>query len=164
MKWMTATRLRSLVCYDPENGTFSNLVGRPGCVAGACLGTTNARGYVLIRLNYISYRAQRLAWLYMTGKEPTGVIDHIDGNRSNNAWTNLRDVPQAANRQNLHRAAKGSASELLGAHRCSHTKKWGSSITRNGVRMWLGLYSTPEQAHAAYMEAKRTYTTKEKKQ
>lgn len=157
MKRMTATRLRSLVSYSPETGVFTNRVGRPGCSVGATLGTTNSRGYVLIRLDFVSYRAHRLAWMYMTGKEPKHVIDHIDGNRTNNTWTNLRDVSQTTNRQNLHRAARGSASGLLGAHRCSGTNKWGSSITRNGIRTWLGLHSTPQEAHAAYIASKNSF-------
>jgi hypothetical protein len=44
--------------------------------------------------------AHRVAWFLMTGAWPEGVIDHVDGDRANNRWANLRDVTTKMNNAN----------------------------------------------------------------
>ncbi|WP_428999737.1 HNH endonuclease signature motif containing protein [Stenotrophomonas maltophilia] len=58
------------------------------------------------------YRQHRLAWLYMTGQWPSGEIDHINHDRSDNRWHNLRDVSHQANQQNRAGASKGRKYDL----------------------------------------------------
>lgn len=56
-------------------------------------GNLNARGYVLVKMNRISYRAHRLLYQMYKGIEilDSGIyIDHIDGDTTNNSPDNLR--------------------------------------------------------------------------
>jgi hypothetical protein len=58
-------------------------------------------GYVVINWNYKLHLAHRMAWLYVYGEWPTKHIDHIDRNPTNNAISNLRDVPRWVNKLNV---------------------------------------------------------------
>lgn len=92
----------------------------------------------------------RAAWLLMTGAWPALEIDHDDRNRANNRWKNLREATHAQNRQNLSR--RGKHGRLRGA--LPYHRKWKSMIRVGGVTQYLGLFTTEEEAHAAYCTAK----------
>jgi len=53
---------------------------------------------------------------------------------------------------NQHKARPNSKSRLLGVS--AHRKKWKSQINVNGHYRYLGLFNTPEEAHAAYVAAR----------
>lgn len=155
---LTAERLRELLHYDPLTGVFTRRVttgGRYGGKAGAVAGTVNDQGYVLISVMSYQYRANRLAWLYMTGEWPTGEVDHKDTVRANNWWANLRDVPTVVNAQNRRRAQSNSKTGLLGASWNSRDRRFVARIKVDGTYKSLGGFDTAEAAHAAYVDAKR---------
>ena len=150
--------LKELLHYDPETGVFTWKVdsGRWGRIkAGTEAGNLRRRdGYRQIKLKEGNFLAHRLAFLYMTGDWPEQHVDHIDGNPLNNRWCNLRDVDRNANMQNLKRAqSNNKSSGLLGVSSCR--SKWQAHITVNSEYKHLGTYDTPEEAHDAYLEAKR---------
>ncbi len=145
--------------YDPTTGNMTWLVEKnshggkvhPGDSAGHVV----PGGYVLVGVNGRIYRAHRLAWLLMTGEMPPSQIDHIDGNKANNAWSNLRLLGNAENCQNLHKAHRDNRSGLLGVSLHKETGKYVASIKPPKRRkVYLGLFATPEEAHACYLQAK----------
>jgi hypothetical protein len=144
---LTAARLRELFHYDPITGNFIRLSN------GKAAGTLNACGYIVFVCDGRLMYAHRLAWLYMSGEMPKWSVDHINGSRSDNRWSNLRDVPHQLNCQN-NRRGQGRA-KMLGAVWNSRANKWRSVITSSGMQIHLGTFETAEQAHAAYVEAKR---------
>lgn len=150
---LTHERLRELLHYDPDLGWFMRKVGRCRWREGEVAGALNEDGYVVIKLDDVQHAAHRLAWLYMTGSWPSQHIDHIDGQRSNNAFINLRDVTKSINAQNMRKARIDSTSGFLGASR--HKKGWQAQLQVGGVLHYLGFYGTAEAAHAAYVAAKR---------
>ena len=145
--------LKSLMSYDPKTGVFTRIKSGGGMRAGDACGHKEDRGYTRIAVGGKLYRAHRLAWLYMTGIMPVGVIDHIDGDPNNDAFSNLRSVDQKTNVQNIKRAPKHSKTGLLGANK--NHKGFQARIISGGVRRNLGTFKTPEQAHAVYLSAKR---------
>lgn len=152
--------LISLLCYDRETGVFShrNAGGRWGEIpAGTTVGGLDDMGYVRITIGRgRRYRAHRLAWFYVTGEWPIGDIDHIDGNRSNNCFANLRAVSRQVNLQNRKkRNPLNTKSGLIGAVWSEAAKRWTSRIRAGGKLVYLGLFDTPEEAHNAYVAAKR---------
>jgi hypothetical protein len=96
----------------------------------------------------------RLAWLYMTGSLPTHQIDHIDGDRKNNRWTNLRDVTTSVNQQNRRTPRSDNSCGLIGVTR-EKNNRFTASIRFEGKQRRLGTFATPEEAHSVYVEAKR---------
>lgn len=152
---LTLARFRELLSYDPLTGEFRRLVHRPKSPAGAIAGCLDNHGYRHIMIDYVRYKAHRLAWLVMTGELPINDIDHIDGNKGNNAFANLREVDMAANMQNRRRANKNNKGGLLGATWHKGAGAWRADIVIGRKQKYLGLYPTAEEAHSAYLTAKR---------
>lgn len=151
---LTQEKLKELMSYDPETGLFNWLRPPRGYRKGRELGA-NSKGYVLIGVDGGRYLAHRLAWLYVHGNFPNCCVDHINGNTKDNRIENLRDVSVQVNSQNRKKAQSNSKSGLLGAAFYKRTGKWQSTIRVNGRHKALGYYDTPEQAHDAYLSAKR---------
>lgn len=154
-KELTAERLRELLSYDPETGVFTWRVGGHGRRSGDVAGCDNGAGYVKIIIDGRNRLAHRLAWLYTHGRWPECFIDHRNGDRADNRIANLRECSPAQNQHNRHRADRGSASGLIGAHRQPHSRRWRATIKAGGKHRHIGTFDTPEAAHAAYLQAKR---------
>ena len=157
---LSAERLRQLFSYDPETGVFIRVANSGARYRnrkiGQIAGWKDARGYVVFRVENSKYMAHRLAWLYMTGHWPKQFIDHINGMKSDNRFANLREADDFINAQNIRQANRASQSGLLGASFKPEMKKpWAAQIQVNGRMKRLGFYDTAEEAHAAYLKAKR---------
>lgn len=160
---ITQERLKELFSYSTETGDFiwrvtrggrknSGAIAKPGDKAGGISG----HGYVRMKVDSHLYMAHRLAWLYMTGEWPNGQIDHIDTNRLNNAWANLRVVSHSGNMQNQRRAHKNSSTGFLGVRLHKKSQRYYAVITiPGGKRKQFRWFDDPESAHAAYVAAKR---------
>lgn len=153
---LSQERLKELLSYDQSTGLFTWLSRTSNRVSvGDIAGSAGKLGYVYIRLDGVRYLAHRLAWFYVTGEWPSNNVDHIDGNPSNNRLGNLRNVTQSGNLQNQRRAHSGSTSGVLGVY--PSRKRFTASIKAEGKKKHLGQFDTKEQAHAAYVNAKRVF-------
>jgi hypothetical protein len=145
--------------YTPETGELAWRVDPPrkkGFV-GRVVGTRVSAGYLSVCIDGTTYLAHRLAWLHTHGRWPDGQIDHVNGDRTDNRLSNLRDVEQRVNLQN-RRTVRGSkkSSALLGVFPAPSKKNpWASSIRVDRKKVHIGVFPTEEAAHAAYVEAKR---------
>lgn len=150
-------RLLEVLDYDQATGVFTWKVktGRGVCI-GRQAGADTSNGYRRIRIDNVEYLAHRLAWFYVYGTHPEKLIDHIDGNKQNNAISNLRVVTFSENIQNQKRAMPHNKTGYLGVS--PHGKNvFRAAINVDGQPLYLGSFKTPEAAHAAYLSAKRTY-------
>ena len=82
---------------------------------------------------------------------PVRHLDHINGDRSDNRITNLREATVAENAQNRKTRSDNKAG-LTGVRK--QGKAWLASIGANGTRVYLGSFETKEDARAAYVAAK----------
>lgn len=155
-----ASYLKSILDYDAVTGVFT-WRSRQSCVgrhwntryAGTIAGTSQPGSYVSIRVNKISYMAHHLAWLWMTGDwSKADEIDHKDLNRSNNAWSNLREATRRQNKANSGVRCNNKTG-FPGVYRYRDGKRWQASIRLRSGRKWLGIFNTPEAAGAAYYAA-----------
>lgn len=151
MNELTVARLKERVVYDPSTGVFRRLTGGHGLFAGTVAGTITEAGYVRIGVDRRVYPAHRLAWFYVHGKWPSRLVDHRDGNPTNNRIANLREATAAENQQN--RPIKGSNPWVLAGVTQSRGR-WQSQIQKDGVSYFLGRFNTPAEAHEAYLAAK----------
>lgn len=159
MKQLTADRLREVLHFDLATGVFTWRVdvGRWGRVkAGTRAGSLQKDlGYREIGIDGRNHREHRLAWLYVMGEWPPSEIDHRDGNRSNTKWENLRPATPSQNRQNRHAANTNSKSGLLGVTFHKRSGRWHARIWVDKKKISLRYHDTAQQAHKAYLSAKR---------
>ena len=83
-------------------------------------------------------------------------VDHCDGNGSNNVRANLRIATRSQNMRNCRRHAD-TASGMKGAYWDKNRRGWFSHIQVDGRLIYLGSFSTPDEAHAAYCAASVRY-------
>jgi hypothetical protein len=154
---LTVERLKELLDYDPETGTFTRRISvSQNTKAGDVAGSINGEGYAQISIDYRRYKMHRLAWLFMTGTHPVQEVDHINGNRADNRWSNLREVTREQNLQNQRKAESDSSTGFLGVKPCPGRPGFFlAQINFEHKRKHLGTFRSAEDAHQAYLTAKR---------
>ena len=110
----------------------------------------NSHGYNIIKVDGKNYFRHRLV-VAAFNKEfdinnTEHQVDHIDGNRLNNAFDNLRVVSNQGNQFNRTTTKGYSWHKIVG--------KWEARIKINKKNKHLGLFDTEEAARAAYLAAK----------
>jgi hypothetical protein len=140
--------------YDPETGALV-WAAKPNrrIVLGSSAGVKTYYGYVQISVQGKRYFAHKLAWLLMTGEYPECEIDHINGIKDDNRWGNLRMSSPSLNQQNRRAAQKNNKSGLLGV--TSRSDGFAARIAVDKKQINLGHYKSADDAHQAYLEAKR---------
>jgi hypothetical protein len=153
---LTAEVLRELFLYDPDTGDFYARTNTPrGLKLGERAGYLNDSGYMMVSINRRNYRAHRLAWLYVYGVWPSETIDHINHDRTDNRIDNLRDVSIGLNSHNRGGPSSHNKLGVLGVQRSRGSGRFMAVAVVKGKRKQVGTFDTPEQAHSAYMAAKR---------
>lgn len=153
---LTCERLREIVSYNEETGLMVRISGKRASTIGKPASCKTKYGHVQMCIDGCNYPVHRLAWLYVTGEWPKGVIDHIDNDPANNAFVNLRVASFSQNAQNIKGPHADSKSGLLGV--CpSWNGRWKAQIMISGKYTHLGVFDSAEEAHSAYMKAKLEY-------
>jgi len=157
--------LRQCFDYDPETGVLTwrarpiehfpdrrrwlNWLARfPGKTAGWVARTAWGE-YIQVGVSSKKYQAHRIIWKMVTGDEPPE-IDHRNNIGTDNSRNNLRPAEGFQNSRNV-RKHKDGKSPFKGVHK--HRDKWVALIGINYKVRYLGLFATPELAHAAYCKA-----------
>lgn len=148
MRAFTQERLKEVLHYDPETGAWTWRITRsnqikPGDAAGYV-----HQGYRRIQFGGHGYKASRLAHFYMKGEWPIALIDHINGDGTDDRWSNLRNATYSENNVNKHGYGESGAK---GVRKCG--KKFQAQIRLAGRTIHLGLFATPDEAAAAFDEA-----------
>jgi hypothetical protein len=148
--------LKELLHYNPNTGEFTWLKSIGGRTkVGKKAGYITSKGYYQTRINGIKCANHRLAFIYMLNKEPDVFVDHIDGNRLNNSWVNLREATYKENAQNLVSHRKNNKLGIIGVH--EKAGKFIAQIEIDGKKKFIGTFKTPDEAHNAYLYLKRKH-------
>lgn len=141
--FLTQEIVQRLLSYDPATGAFvwrSNETNPMRIRVGQRAGKVSSTGYVDIQIMGRKFRAHRVAWLYMTGRWPKHDVDHINQEKSDNCWHNLREATRAQNALNrgknanntsgakgVYRRPNGKFQAYIGI--AGKTKKLGTFLT-----------------------------------
>ena len=147
---LTQEKLREILDYDPQTGVMrwrQRGKGRRG--VGKIAGGMSAAGYWKISIGEFKYRRARLAFLYMAGRWPQPVVDHINGHCADDRWINLREATHSQNAANYRpRGTLGIRGVYL-----TSDGRYRAEIKCLGKKMYLGRFGTAEEAGAAYWAA-----------
>ena len=150
----TQEELKRLLRYDRKSGFWYWRMKRSHRVLkgqrAGCVNKTDGRRY--IRIDKGKYSEHRLAWFYVKGTWPRLDVEHKDGTLLNNAWTNLRLATRTQNQGNARARVKFKGVSKV------RTGKYTAQIQKSGIKLHIGTFDTPEQAHKAYVRrAKQLY-------
>ncbi len=141
---MNHDELRNKLSYDPITGLFTNRK------TGKIIGYNHNFGYISISFQNNEYLAHRLAWYYMRAEWPKEEIDHIDTNKKNNAWSNLRESTYTQNKFNRP-VQPNNKLGIKGVR--AKRNKFQARIRVGGHEISLGVYNTRDEAANAYKNA-----------
>lgn len=169
---LTQELLKTLIDYNPDTGVFTwrerdikwfntersqrdcNAWNTrySGEIAGSITKTGSCVTYRQITIIKKTYVCHHLAYFYMTGNWPINDIDCIDGDFTNIKYNNIRECTRT---DTMYKKVTGCKNKLMGVYLNNAKSKYKSIITIDGKKTYLGTFRTPEEAHSAYVEAKR---------
>jgi hypothetical protein len=155
---LTLEILREVLSYDAETGQFRHIGTRHNPRRSLDrAGSANHKGHRRIILFGRPMAEHVLAWFYVYGVWPDRIVDHINGDPSDNRIGNLRLATHSQNSANAGVRADNK-SGVKGVWWCRSTQRWKAAVRVNGKRKSLGAYHNMEQAIAAYRaEATRAF-------
>ena len=143
----------SFIEYDLASGVAVWIKSPARNIKAGSLAGTIHRGYLIVRFQGKSYPLHRLCWLLATSQDPNELmIDHIDGNRLNNAFANLRLCSNAQNGMNRG-ATKANKLGVKGVCWDAKACRYKAYITINGKKKHIGNFTDLESA----VDARRSY-------
>ena len=125
------TAIANELSYNSKTGEFVWLKSGAGRSKreGQKAGAKRPDGYLTIKVNQKQWLAHRLAWFLHYDEKPPRIIDHIDGNKANNAVENLRDGTDGINEINC-KPRKKSPFGINGVRLSSNKKNYQAYVAR----------------------------------
>ena len=122
-------------------------------VKGKKAGSPNSGGYAQVKINGVLYKAHALVWFLHGRSLPSGyVIDHINGDQTDNRLDNLRAASRQQNNCNASKRVDNK-SGVKGVSWYKPTGKWVGQIQHGGVKTHVGLFdSIPDAARAVALK------------
>lgn len=146
--------LRRLFHYDPATGALTHTGANTRswkARAGRRAGTAgSAQEHCCVKVGPHLIGTHRVIWYWVTGQEPPPEIDHINGVRNDNRWTNLREVDRTQNMMNRGLCRRNKTG-YKGVSFDKRTGKFKAEICCRGVKHTLGRFDTAEEARDAYL-------------
>jgi hypothetical protein len=153
----TPERLNELLEYDPDTGVLRwRTTGKGRRLDRIAGGFNKGPGYLYVGVDGSLRLVHRVIWAMVTGEWPTSLVDHINLDKLDNRWANLRAANPSESCAN-RAIGKGNTSGFKGVTRESRREVWVAQIVVNRKHIHLGRFDDPEQAHAAYVAAAARY-------
>jgi hypothetical protein len=152
----TLERLQELFRYEPETGhLIRRITVSNHAPAGARAGAVS-KDRRQVQIDGKNMAEHIVIYAMIHGAWPIQLVDHIDGDGSHNTAINLRDASAAINQQNRRKAAKHNKCGVLGVVLGSNGR-FSARLRIDGRQRHLGCFGTAEEAHVAYIAAKRIH-------
>jgi hypothetical protein len=155
---LTQKELKEKYSYNSLTGEFTRLTSNNQVKVGAVANSKHHSGYIHIRFGKSKYQAHRLAWLYVYGEFPNGMLDHINGKRDDNRIANLRIASKSQNGINRNKSKSNTTGyrnvyfQEYDVDGYKISKPYTTSCTLNGSYHFLGSYTTAEEASEVFEE------------
>jgi HNH endonuclease len=146
---VTAERAREQLDYDPVTGVLRKRNRQTG--KWRVVQSINKDGYFSVRLSRKTYIAHRVIFLVMTGRWPEPGIDHINRDKTDNRWANLREASAAENNNNRGPAVRRP---IANVYQMANTGRFEARAFIDGRKQRLGTYDTAEEAAEAIKRRK----------
>lgn len=137
--------LNELLSLDVESGNLYWKKTNNQVKVGAIAGVLKPEGYIVVMIKGKSYMAHRIAYTIHYGAEPDCLIDHIDGNRTNNNPNNLRLANHHENAQNRKKQIDNTSGHKNVYWR-GDRNKWRVYIRAFGKTYYFGMFDNKEDA------------------
>jgi len=121
-----------------------------------CSPQKNGEGYLQTTYKSKLVLQHRLAYYLVKGYWPEYEIDHIDHDRANNKWSNLRVATRQQQTQNAS-ISLNNTSGITGVNWDKTRNKWMVRISINGVPTNIGRFDSLEEATQARKDAEATH-------
>lgn len=151
---ITQEKLSQNLDYNPETGIFRWKISIGAVKKGDIAGYKRLDGYCAIKIERKTYKAHRLAWLYVYGYFPENEIDHINRIKNDNRICNLREVSHQCNMRNSKKP-KNNTSGVKGISWYKKIQKWEARIKINRKTKHLGKYKDFDDAVCARLAAEQ---------
>lgn len=165
MQDLTPNQLRELLSLDENTGKLYWLkrdIINPsdrqwnGKYAGKEAFTyVGKRGYLMGSIYNKTYMAHRVVFAIYTDEWPT-LVDHINGDKTDNRPSNLRPATPSQNQHN-QKLSKRNSSGIKGVSWSERDKRWCAQIAFNKKRINLGSFLTREGAAKAAENARMVH-------
>jgi len=116
-----------------------------GCLTGK--GYKTGKGYLSVRIDNKLIQIHRVVFLYHHGYLPKQV-DHINNITTDNRIENLRECSASQNMCNKAITSMNSTG-FKGVYYRKDAKKYAAQVSFDGVKYYLGLFLTAEEASVA---------------
>lgn len=149
--------LRNILTYDPKTGfLFWAIKSSRSIKFGQRAGFIEKHGYERIRICGKTYLSHKIAWAIYYGSDCEKQIDHINGIRSDNRISNLREATANENARN-RKIQKNNTSGIRGVEFNKNYLKWRASIRVDKKSIFLGQFDNPQDAAKARKDAEELY-------
>ena len=122
---------------------------------GMPVGTLDKDGYLKTLIKRKPYRVHRIIFMMHHGYIPK-ILDHIDGDVTNNRIENLREVTVSESNRNRGKH-RNNTSGFKGVTFVKSIRKYSSRICINNKRLFLGYFDDPETAYVSYCDAAKKF-------
>jgi hypothetical protein len=158
MKLPSRDRLKELFRYDPKTGKLfwrkrpRMMFNSPDACKGWNARFAEREAFTYVNKGYRrgmlfrqSVYAHQIIFKMMVGID-VAEVDHIDGDRLNNSWSNLRPVPSGTNQRNCTRRVDNTSGQMGVVQR---GERWIAQVGHDGTTKHIGIYDTKAEAIAA---------------
>lgn len=153
MKTLDRKKLQEILHYDRNTGSLTLKRNQRVKYKGESVTYAHSQGYEAIRIGNKDYLAHRVIWFMETGIMPNQ-IDHINHNRSDNRWVNLREISARTNQLNMSK--RQSKLGIQGVRKLP-SGKFNAYIMVNRKQISLGSFIDVNDAISARKEAEKLY-------
>lgn len=150
---VTQQQVLELFEYEPLMGKILYRIAPTARVTvGQRAGHLNDDGYRTVKCFKTNIPVAQIVWMYHTGEWPPDTVDHVNGQRADDRFENLRLATRSQNCMAKRKFWKSPQAGYRGVKLQvrNGVKRYQAVIKAGSETKYLGTFHTPEEAARAY--------------